>query len=51
MNELNELICAQFDELQLLDFLGIDMEGLVERLQDDIEEHRVQLERMLNVFR
>lgn len=38
INELKERIALQFDELTLLDILGIDMEKLVDLLEDHIIE-------------
>ncbi len=42
--ELKERIIAHFDELSLLDFLGLTIEDLVDRLEDDILEKSVELE-------
>lgn len=39
LEELKEKIKCKFDELQLLDFLGITIDELVEKLQDDILEN------------
>lgn len=42
--ELKDKIIAHFDELSLLDFLGLTIEDLVDRLEDDIKEKQIELE-------
>lgn len=42
--ELKDKIIAHFDELSLLDFLGLTIEDLVDRLEDDIMEKQIELE-------
>lgn len=42
--ELKDKIIAHFDELSLLDFLGLTIEDLVDRLEDDIMEKSVEFE-------
>lgn len=39
MEELKAIIAARYDPVQLLDLLGLDMDELVERLWDDINEN------------
>lgn len=43
-DELKDKIIAHFDELSLLDFLGLTIEDLVDRLEDDIMEKAVEFE-------
>lgn len=47
MDDLKSRIVACMDELQFLDFLGLDMEDLVEALEDYVEDRREELERAL----
>lgn len=46
--ELKDKIIAHFDELSLLDFLGLDIADLVDRLEEDIDEKRVELEQQVS---
>lgn len=39
MDELKAIIASQYDPLQLIDLLGLDMDELVERLWNDIEQN------------
>lgn len=43
MDEVRAIIIARYNELELLDMLEIDMEGLVNRLWDDIEENMAKI--------
>lgn len=42
-DELNELIVAKLDEVQLLDILGLDISDLVILLKEQIEEAQQEL--------
>lgn len=42
-DELNELIIAKLDEVQLLDILGLDISDLVILLKEQIEEAKQEL--------
>jgi len=42
-DELNELIIAKLDEVQLLDILGLDISDLVILLKEQIEEAQQEL--------
>jgi len=42
--ELKDKIIAHFDELSLLDFLGLDIADLVDRLEEDIMEKQIEFE-------
>lgn len=46
--ELKDKIIAHFDELSLLDFLGLDIADLVDRLEEDNDEKRVELEQQVS---
>ncbi len=51
MSELEELkakILSCMDELQILDFLGLDIADLVEKYEDEIEQERERFERATN---
>lgn len=47
LTELKDLIVSQMTPDQLLDLLGLDLEDLVERLHDDIESNKEEIERVL----
>ena len=47
LEELKQQICSHFDETQLIDFLDISMEMLVDALEDYIKEDWKSLEREL----
>ena len=47
MHDLKDKIIAEFDEASLLDFLGIDMEMLVDLLEEEINEQQERFERVL----
>jgi hypothetical protein len=46
-DELKERIVKGLDELELLDALGLDITDLVEILEEQIEENRQELERLV----
>jgi hypothetical protein len=47
VQDLKDKIIAEFDEASLLDFLGIDMEMLVDLLEEEINERQEQFEQAL----
>lgn len=44
LDELKTEIAAKFDELELLDFLDLDINDLVELLEEQIAERKEELE-------
>lgn len=44
LDELKTEIAAKFDELELLDFLDLDINDLVELLEEQIVERKEELE-------
>lgn len=46
-DELKQRIVACLDEVELLDALGLDIGDLVELLEEQIEENRQELERLV----
>lgn len=43
MEELKLLIPAKLDVIEFLDIIGYDLADLVEILEDEIEEHQIEL--------
>ena len=42
-DELKDLISHKLDVLEFLDIIGYDITDLVEKLEEEIEEHREEL--------